>query len=57
MIRAIRERGVQVRILTSGKHSDHLLTRSSSRRLYGDLLKAANLKMSRFVRYKVGELT
>ncbi|MDQ2946528.1 MAG: phospholipase D-like domain-containing protein, partial [Acidobacteriota bacterium] len=40
VIRAIRERGVEVRILTPGKHSDHLLTRSSSRRLYGDLLKA-----------------
>ncbi len=40
VIRAIRERGVQVRILTPGTHSDHLLTRSSSRRLYGDLLKA-----------------
>ena len=40
VIRAIRERGVEVRILTPGKHADHLLTRSSSRRLYGDLLKA-----------------
>lgn len=40
VIRAIRERGVEVRIITPGKHSDHLLTRSSSRRLYGDLLKA-----------------
>ncbi|MGI8745852.1 MAG: phospholipase D-like domain-containing protein [Bryobacteraceae bacterium] len=40
VIRAIRDRGVEVRILTPGKHSDHLLTRSSSRRLYGDLLKA-----------------
>jgi cardiolipin synthase len=40
MMRAIRERGVQVRILTPGKHSDQLLTRRSSRRLYGDLLRA-----------------
>ena len=40
VIRAIRDRGVDVRILTPGKHADHLLTRSSSRRLYGDLLKA-----------------
>jgi cardiolipin synthase A/B len=40
MIRAIKERGVEVRIITPGKHSDHLLTRTSSRRLYGDLLKA-----------------
>jgi cardiolipin synthase len=40
MIRAIRERGVVVKVLTPGKHSDHLLTRSSSRQLYGELLKA-----------------
>jgi cardiolipin synthase len=40
MVRAIRERGVAVTILTPGQHSDHLLTRRSSRRLYGPLLKA-----------------
>jgi cardiolipin synthase A/B len=40
MVRAIRERGVQVRVLTPGKHSDHLLTRGSSRQRYGPLLKA-----------------
>ena len=40
LICAIRERGVDVRIITPGKHADHLLTRRSSRRLYGDLLKA-----------------
>lgn len=40
MVRAIRERGVRVDIITPGKHSDHLITRRSSRRLYGDLLKA-----------------
>jgi cardiolipin synthase A/B len=34
------ERGVRVRIVAPGKKSDHLLTRRSSRRLYGDLLKA-----------------
>ena len=33
------ERGVEVKIIVPGKHSDHLLTRRSSRRLYGDLLK------------------
>lgn len=38
--RAVRERGVDIRILTPGKHSDHLLTRGSSERLYGSLLKA-----------------
>ncbi|HEX8184452.1 MAG TPA: phospholipase D-like domain-containing protein [Blastocatellia bacterium] len=40
VVRAIKERGVEVKIVTPGKHSDHLLTRTSSRRLYGDLLKA-----------------
>jgi cardiolipin synthase A/B len=35
-----RKRGVQIRIVTPGKHSDHLLTRSSSQAVYGDLLKA-----------------
>jgi cardiolipin synthase len=33
------ERGVEVKILVPGKHHDHLLTRRSSRRLYGGLLK------------------
>ena len=32
-------RGVEVCILVPGKHSDHLLTRRSSRRLYGPLLR------------------
>jgi cardiolipin synthase A/B len=40
MIRAMKERAVEVKILTPGKHSDHLLTRTSSRRLYGELLRA-----------------
>jgi cardiolipin synthase len=40
MIRAIQERGVEVKILTPGKHTDHLLTRRASRRLYGSLLRA-----------------
>ena len=40
MVRAIRERGVKITIVTPGRHSDHLLTRTSSRRLYGPLLKA-----------------
>jgi cardiolipin synthase len=40
MVRAIRERHVRVRILVPGKHSDHGMTRSSSRGTYGDLLKA-----------------
>jgi cardiolipin synthase len=37
--RAIKERGVKVRIICPGRHNDHLLTRRSSRRLYGTLLK------------------
>lgn len=40
MVRAIRERGVEMKIIVPGAHSDHLLTRRSSRRLFGDLLKA-----------------
>jgi cardiolipin synthase len=40
LVRAITERGVEVKIIVPGKHSDHLLTRRSSRRLFGDLLKA-----------------
>jgi cardiolipin synthase len=40
MVRAIRERGVEMKIIVPGKHSDHMLTRSSSRRLFGELLKA-----------------
>lgn len=40
MIRAIEERGVELKVITPGKRSDHLLTRRSSRRLYGALLKA-----------------
>jgi cardiolipin synthase len=40
LLRAIKERGVEVKIIVPGHHSDHLLTRRSSRRLFGDLLKA-----------------
>jgi cardiolipin synthase A/B len=39
LVRALTERRVKVRILVPGKHSDHLLTRRSSRRIYGDLLR------------------
>ena len=38
LIRAVT-RGVEVKIITPGRHSDHMLTRSSSRRSYGALLK------------------
>lgn len=40
MVRAVKERGVRLEIITPGVHSDHMLTRNSSRRLFGDLLKA-----------------
>jgi cardiolipin synthase len=40
LIRAIRERNVRVRILCPGEHNDHLMTRHTSRRLYGELLRA-----------------
>jgi cardiolipin synthase len=40
LVRAVQERHVQVQILVPGKHSDHGMTRSSSRGRYGDLLKA-----------------
>jgi cardiolipin synthase len=39
MIDAVKMRGVNIRIITPGHKSDHLLTRHSSRRLYGDLLE------------------
>ena len=40
MVRAIKERGVEIQIVVPGLKSDHALTRNSSRRLYGDLLEA-----------------
>lgn len=40
LVRAIQDRGVEVKILTPGRHSDQHLTRRSSRRLYGELLRA-----------------
>jgi cardiolipin synthase len=39
LVRAV-QRGVEVKIVTPGLRSDHALTRTSSRRLYGELLKA-----------------
>jgi cardiolipin synthase A/B len=39
LVRAVRERGVEVTVLVPGKRSDHMLTRSSSRHAYGKLLK------------------
>ena len=40
MVRAIQERGVEIKIITPGRKSDHAMTRNSSRALYGDLLGA-----------------
>lgn len=40
LVRAVRERNVELVLLVPGKKSDHLLTRSSSRHAYGKLLKA-----------------
>jgi len=40
MLRAIKERHVQIRIITPGRKSDHAMTRNSGRALYGDLLEA-----------------
>ena len=39
LVKAIRERGVDVTVLVPGSKNDHLLTRRSSRALYGDLLR------------------
>jgi cardiolipin synthase len=40
LIRAVKERGVDVRIVVPGKYHDHPLARRTSRRLFGDLLEA-----------------
>ncbi|HZU32515.1 MAG TPA: phospholipase D-like domain-containing protein, partial [Candidatus Angelobacter sp.] len=40
LVRAMKERHVKVQIIVPGKHSDHSMTRSSSRGTYGDLLRA-----------------
>ena len=40
LTRAVRERKVDVKIVVPGRHADHFMTRSSSRRLYGPLLEA-----------------
>jgi cardiolipin synthase len=39
LVRAV-QRGVEVTVINPGRKSDHLLTRRSSRRLYGELLQA-----------------
>lgn len=39
IVEAVRDRGLDVKIITPGVHADHALTRNSSRSLYGPLLK------------------
>jgi len=39
LIRAAKERGVEVQIITPGPHADHALTRASGRRRFGELLQ------------------
>jgi cardiolipin synthase len=39
-LKEAKKRGVDIKIITPGKHNDHVMTRSSSRRLYGELLDA-----------------
>jgi cardiolipin synthase len=39
LVRAMRERNVELKLIVPGKRSDHLLTRSSSRLAYGKLLE------------------
>jgi cardiolipin synthase A/B len=39
LVRAV-QRGIEVKVVTPGRKSDHALTRTSSRRLYGELLRA-----------------
>ncbi len=39
LLQAAQERGVEVKVITSGKKSDQSFTRSASRRLYGELLQ------------------
>lgn len=38
--KAMRKRNVEVKVLTPGRRADHLLTRTSSRHLYGRVMKA-----------------
>ena len=40
MVRAVKDRHVEMKIITPGRKSDHAMTRNSSRALYGDLLQA-----------------
>ena len=40
LIKAVQKRNVKITVLTAGDHNDHWLSRTSSRRLYGDLLQA-----------------
>jgi cardiolipin synthase len=48
LVKAVRERGVAVRVVTTGDRADHTMTRRSSRRVYGELL-AAGVEIHEFV--------
>jgi cardiolipin synthase len=40
IVKAVRDRGLEVVLLTNGRDNNHFLARTSSRRRYGELLKA-----------------
>jgi cardiolipin synthase A/B len=39
LLKAVKERGVEVRVIVPGKHHDHVVTRRTSRRLFGEMLE------------------
>ena len=39
-LKEAKKRGVDIKIITPGPHNDHVMTRSASRRLYGELIEA-----------------
>jgi cardiolipin synthase len=39
LVRAVQDRSVEVKVITTGKKSDQLMTRRASRRLYGELIR------------------
>lgn len=38
-LKEAKKRGVDIKIITPGPHNDHIMTRSASRRLYGELIE------------------
>jgi cardiolipin synthase len=39
LVRAVQERGVEVKVIVPGRHIDHAITRYAARRLFGSLLR------------------